>query len=155
MRVVFDWMARRTAASYGLVAEAVTLLHEQELGLEGNTQRLLLLNTVSASRHLKLLLVSLRPDLRSDDDGATLAALADFAARHRPRLEAGKRSRAGYIGDVLGRALRETAGVRRLLVCVGERRNAIAVALEQVAEHLDETRALLSAAGRRAADVQR
>jgi hypothetical protein len=150
MRVVFNWMSRRTSASYGLVTEAIALLHEQQLGFEGNTQRLLLLNTIAASKYLKLLIVSLRPELRRAAEGEGLVALADFAIKHRPTVDAEHRSRIGYITDLLVRASRESAKVRRFLICVGERGSAIAQALDYVAEHLTETRTLLDAAGRHA-----
>jgi len=154
MRIVFKWMSRRTAASYGLVSEALVLLHEQELRFEGNTQKLLLMNTVAASKYLKLLITSLRPELRRADEGEALVALAEFANRHRPLVSAQGRSRIGYICDVLARATREAAKVRRLLVCLRESDSAIAQALDYVAEHLGETRMLLDAASRQAAGVQ-
>jgi len=154
MRPVFNWMARRTAASYGLVSEAILLLHEQQLGFEGNTQRLLLMNTVAASKYLKLLITTLRPDLRRTDEGEGLMALADFANGLHPPMSAEARSRIGYIGDVLARAARESAKVRRFLTCVRESDSAIAQALDYVAEHLAETRMLLEAASRQAAGVR-
>jgi hypothetical protein len=153
MRPVFGWMARRTAASYGLVSEAIELLHEQRLGFEGNTQKLLLMNSIAASRYLKLLIVSLRPDLRRSDEGEGLVVLADFASTLRPPVSAEARSRVGYISDVLGRAAREAAKVRWFLTCVRENKSAIAQALDYVAEHLAETRMLLDAASRQAAGV--
>jgi len=140
---IFRWMTRRTAAAYGLLGEATLLLHEQRLGFDCKAQRALLFNTIAASRYLKLLLVALRPGLETGDEGPTLVALADFGARYRPRLGAEARSRVGYIDDLLGRASRESGKVRRLLACVGERRSAAAQALDEIAVHLAEARAVL------------
>jgi len=134
---VFNWMTRRTAASYGLIGEAIMLLHEQRLGLDGRA----LFNAVAASRYLRVVLVALRPDLRDDD-----VALADLGARHRPRLQFGGRSRVGYIGDVLRCATRESAKVRRLLRCVGERKGPVGRVYDEVAVHLAEARTALEGA---------
>jgi len=140
---IFKWMTRRTAAAYGLIGEAIVLLHEQQLGYDGKSQRRLLVNTIAASRYLKLLLVALRPQLDAGRDGETLVALADLGARHRPRLQAERRSRVGYIDDLLTCASRESGKVRRLLACVGEGKSAPAQALDEVAFHLNEARIVL------------
>ena len=149
---IFKWMCRRTAAAYGLLGEAIVLLHEQQLGFDGRAQRVLLWNTVAASRYLKVLLVALRPELEAGHDGETLVALADLGARHRPRVGAESRSRVGYIDDLIGRASRETGKMRRLLTCVGERRSVVAQALDEINVHLTEARVVLD--GRYAAGVQ-
>jgi hypothetical protein len=136
-------MARRVAAAYGLIGEALALVHEQHIGLSSEAQQLLLLNTIAASKYLKLLLTALRPSLKSLDDEAVLVALADLGARYRPPVRAEQRSRVGYMSELLAQALRETAKVRRFLVCVGERRSVVVQALDEVTGHLTEARVLL------------
>ena len=140
---IFKWMTRRTASSYALIGEAIMLLHEQRLGFDGRTQHLLLRNTIAALRYLNLLLVALRPELASTDEGRTLVALSSLGAAHRPPMDAAHRSRVGYIDDLLGTAARESAKVRLLLTCVGERRSAAALALDEINVHLTKARTLL------------
>ena len=135
MRIV----VARAAAAYGLAGEAAALLREQRLGLEGNTQHLLLLNTVAACNYLKLLLLGLRPDLRGPGE---ITALADLAAKHRPRLL--PRQKAAYITDLLEAAERECAKVGRSPAA--KRRHGIAQALHEITNHLTETRDILASA---------
>ena len=132
-----------SASLGGHAPPAVINQIKQQLGYDGRSQRRLLVNTVAASRYLKLLLVALRPQLDAGGDGETLVALADLGARHRPRLGAERRSRVGYIDDLLGRASRESGKVRWLLACVGEGKSAPAQALDEVAFHLSEARIVL------------
>jgi hypothetical protein len=139
---VFAWMTRRTAAAYGLVGEALALLHEQRLGFAGDRARLLLLDVVAASRRLGVLLVALKPALDGPD---LLVALADLGARHRPAVSADGRSRCGYIDDLLSAAGAECAKLRRFLVCAGERKGPVVALLDEVAAHLAEARDLLDA----------
>ncbi len=140
---IFAWMARRTAAAYGLIGEALALVHEQCIGLNPDAQRLLVLNTIAASKYLKVLLVALRPSLRSLDDGAVLVALADLGARHRPAINADGRIRTAYMTALLRQALRETAKVRRFCVCVGERKGVVVEALDEVSGHVTQACALI------------
>ena len=140
---IFAWMSRRTAAAYGLISEALALVHEQQIGLGPEAQELVLLNMVAASKYLNLLLVALKPGLRSLGEAEVLVSLAELGARHKPRVGAEQRSRTGYISYLLDQALRETAKVRRFLVCVGERKSVVVKALDEAARHAGEARLLI------------
>ena len=139
---VFAWMARRTAAAYGLINETLMLVHEHDTGLGADAHRALLLNTVAASKYLKVLLVALKPSLKRPTEAETLVAVAEAGARYRPAVDG--ELGAAYMSDLLAGAVAEAAKVRRFCIYLGERESVVVEALDEVANHAAEARRLLS-----------
>jgi hypothetical protein len=137
-------MARRSAAAYALVLEAIAFVHEQNIGLARDERDQILFNQIAATRYLRMLLLALRKDIDRADAGAASLALADLGSRHRPRLKTDTFFRIRYLDDLIRSASREVEKVRTFCRMIGERDGPVLEALDEVAMHLGKAEALLN-----------